>query len=54
MLRRSLAYAIADAGRAVGVLVRQIGGVRTLRDHPGSGRDPLQPTEPPRSARRWS
>jgi hypothetical protein len=32
-------------GRAVGVLVRQIGGVRTLRDHPGSGRDPLQPVD---------
>ncbi len=45
VLRRSLAYAIADAGRAVGVLVRQIGGVRTLRDHPGSGRDPLVPTD---------
>jgi hypothetical protein len=45
VLRRSLAFAIADAGRAVGVLVRQIGGVRTLRDHPGSGRDPLQPTD---------
>jgi hypothetical protein len=45
VLRRSLAYAIADAGRAVGVLVRQIGGVRTLRDHPGSGRDPLLPTD---------
>ena len=45
MLRRSLAYAIADAGRAVGVLVRQIGGVRTLRDYPGSGRDPLLPTD---------
>ena len=29
----------------MGVLVRQIGGVRTLRDHPGSGRDPLQPTD---------
>jgi hypothetical protein len=29
----------------VGVLVRQIGGVRTLRDHPGTGRDPLQPTD---------
>jgi hypothetical protein len=27
----------------VGVLVRQIGGVRTLRDFPGSGREPLQP-----------
>ena len=45
VLRRSLAYAISDAGRAVGVLVRQIGGVRTLRDHPGSGRDPLKPTD---------
>ena len=45
VLRRSLSYAITDAGRAVGVLVRQIGGVRTLRDHPGSGRDPLVPTD---------
>jgi hypothetical protein len=39
VLRRPPAYATADAGRAVGVLVRQIGGMRTLRDHPGSGRD---------------
>lgn len=43
VLRRSLGYALADVTRAVGVLMRQIGGVRTLRDHPGSGRDPLQP-----------
>jgi hypothetical protein len=43
VLRRSLNYALADAARAVGVLVRQIGGVRTLRDYPGSGRDPLVP-----------
>ena len=43
VLRRSLGYAINDAARAVGVLARQIGGVRTLRDFPGSGRDPLQP-----------
>jgi hypothetical protein len=42
-LRRSLNFAVNDAGRAVGVLVRQIGGVRTLRDFPNSGRDPLQP-----------
>jgi hypothetical protein len=42
-LRRSLAYAISDVGRAVDVLARQIGGVRTLRDYPGSSRDPLQP-----------
>ncbi|MBA3598122.1 MAG: zinc-dependent metalloprotease [Methylibium sp.] len=43
VLRRSVSYAVRDVGRASGVLARQIGGVRTLRDHPGSGRDPLQP-----------
>ncbi len=43
VLRRSVDYALGDATRAVGVLVRQIGGLRTLRDFPGSGRDPLQP-----------
>ena len=43
VLRRSIGYAINDATRAVGVLVRQIGGVRTLRDFPGSGREPLVP-----------
>jgi Met-zincin len=43
VLRRSLAYAIADVTRAMSTLARQIGGVRTLRDFPGSGRDPLQP-----------
>jgi hypothetical protein len=43
VLRRSLNYALADVGRAIGVLTRQIGGVRTLRDFPGSGRDPLEP-----------
>jgi hypothetical protein len=43
VLRRSVSYAVRDAARAVGVLARQIGGVRTLRDHPGSGRDPLVP-----------
>lgn len=43
VLQRSIDYAVNDAYRAVGVLVRQIGGVRTLRDYPGSGRDPLQP-----------
>jgi hypothetical protein len=42
-LRRSLNFAVNDTGRAVGVLARQIGGVRTLRDFPNSGRDPLQP-----------
>jgi Met-zincin/Domain of unknown function (DUF5117) len=43
VLRRSLGYALNDATRAVGVLVRQIGGLRTLRDFPGSGREPLVP-----------
>ena len=43
LLRRSVIYAVRDVSRAASVLVRQIGGVRTLRDAPGSGRDPLQP-----------
>jgi hypothetical protein len=43
VLRRSVGYAVRDAGRAAGILARQIGGIRTLRDHPGSGRDPLVP-----------
>lgn len=42
-LRRSLNYALNDVGRVVGLLTRQMGGVRTLRDFPGSGRDPLSP-----------
>ena len=42
-LRRVLGYAVQDAGRAAGILLRQIGGVRTLRDFAGSGREPLQP-----------
>ncbi|MFN0186394.1 MAG: zinc-dependent metalloprotease, partial [Aquabacterium sp.] len=44
VLRRSVSYAVRDAARAVGVAMRQIGGLRTLRDHPGTGRDPLEPT----------
>jgi hypothetical protein len=43
VLRRAIDFALNDAARATGVLVRQIGGVRTLRDFPGSGRDPLEP-----------
>jgi hypothetical protein len=43
VLRRSLGFAIGDVARAMGVLARQIGGVRTLRDFPGSGREPLLP-----------
>ena len=43
VLRRSLTYALGDVSLAVNALTRQIGGVRTLRDFPGSGRDPLEP-----------
>ncbi|MDP1692913.1 MAG: zinc-dependent metalloprotease, partial [Burkholderiaceae bacterium] len=43
VLRRSVGFAVNDAARAMGILARQIGGVRMLRDHPGSGRDPLLP-----------
>ena len=42
-LRRSLGLALRDSARAAGVLLRQIGGLRTLRDFPNTGRDPLQP-----------
>jgi hypothetical protein len=42
-LRRSVRYALVDVGQAMTGLARQIGGLRTLRDFPGSGRDPLQP-----------
>lgn len=45
VLRRSISFALADVQRAVQLLARQIGGVRTLRDFPGSGRDPLQPVD---------
>ena len=36
---------VTSPGRSV-CWARQIGGVRTLRDYPGSGRDPLQPVPP--------
>ncbi|HRI18589.1 MAG TPA: zinc-dependent metalloprotease, partial [Burkholderiaceae bacterium] len=43
VLRRAVIYAVNDVNRAANMLARQIGGLRTLRDAPGSGRDPLQP-----------
>ncbi len=43
VLRLSVTYALRDATRAAGVLLRQLGGVTTLRDFPGSGHDPMQP-----------
>ena len=45
VLRRSVSFAVRDIARAAGILARQIGGLRTLRDHPGSGRDPLTPVD---------
>jgi hypothetical protein len=46
VLRRSVTYALRDATRAAAVLLRQLGGVSTLRDFPGSGRDPMEPVPP--------
>jgi hypothetical protein len=43
VLRRVVSYALRDMGRSAAAVARQIGGVRTLRDHAGTGRDPLQP-----------
>ena len=43
VLRRSVSFAVRDVARAAFVLARQIGGVRTVRDFPGTGRDPLTP-----------
>jgi hypothetical protein len=43
VLRRAVNFALRDMGRSAAVLARQIGGVRTLRDYGGSGRDPLTP-----------
>jgi len=42
-LRRGVSYAVRDVARVSGTLLRQIGGLRTLRDAPGTGRDPLTP-----------
>jgi len=43
VLKRSVSYALRDVASAANVLSRQIGGVRTVRDAPGTGRDPLVP-----------
>ncbi len=44
-LGRAVSYAMRDMGRSAGILARQIGGLRTLRDFPNTGRDPLQPVD---------
>ncbi len=45
VMGRSVGYAVRDFGRAAGILARQIGGLRTLRDFPNTKRDPLQPVD---------
>jgi hypothetical protein len=51
VLRRSVSYALREMATAGGILARQIGGLRTLRDFAGSGQDPLQPVEAERERR---
>ena len=43
LLRRSVSYALRDLARTSQTLMRQVGGVITRRDAPGSGRDLLEP-----------
>jgi hypothetical protein len=43
LLRRRVNYALRDVARTSQILLRQVGGLITRRDAPGSGRDPLDP-----------
>lgn len=43
LLRRSVSYGLRDLARTSQILLRQVGGVVTRRDAPGSGRDLLAP-----------
>lgn len=43
--RQALELAFGDLQRVTEILARQIGGVKTLRDMPDSGRDPIQPLD---------
>ncbi len=43
LLRRSVVYGLRELSRTSQILLRQIGGVVTRRDAPGSGRDLLDP-----------
>ncbi len=45
VLGRSVSWALRDMARTAGILARQVGGLRMLRDFPNTGRDPLQPVE---------
>jgi hypothetical protein len=42
-VRRLLRESLSDAASATGILLRQLGGVRMLRDFANTGRDPAQP-----------
>ncbi len=42
-LRRLLRESLNDVGTTTGILLRQLGGVRMLRDFANTGRDPVQP-----------
>lgn len=43
LLRRSVSYGLREMARTSQILLRQVGGVVTRRDAPGSGRDLLDP-----------
>lgn len=43
VLRRSVSYGLRDLARTSQTLLRQVGGLITRRDAPGSGRDLLEP-----------
>lgn len=43
LLRRSVSYGLRDLARTSQILLKQVGGVVTRRDAPGSGRDLLDP-----------
>jgi hypothetical protein len=43
LLRRSISYGLRDLSRTSQILMRQVGGIVTRRDAPGSGRDLLDP-----------
>ncbi len=43
LLRRSVSYGLRDMARTSQILLKQVGGVVTRRDAPGSGRDLLDP-----------
>ncbi|MGQ0596537.1 MAG: zinc-dependent metalloprotease [Aquabacterium sp.] len=47
LLRRSVSYGLRDMARTSQILLKQVGGVVTRRDAPGSGRDLIDPLPSP-------